>query len=128
MRNRSVRASDADRERVAGKLRDHAVAGRLTTEELDERSGRAFTARTLSELDGLLIDLPREGRRGPPPARAALLLLAEGVLWVLVGITIVTIAILWTLAWAGTRLARLAAAAAARSLDSGRAPALPRGS
>jgi hypothetical protein len=120
VRNGSVRASDADRERVAGSLRDHAVAGRLTTEELDERGGRAFAARTLGELDTLLADLPRERRSGSAPAKAAALLLAEGVLWVLVGVIIVTIAILWALAWAGARLARLAAAAVARSLESRR--------
>jgi Flp pilus assembly protein TadB len=110
MRNGSVRASDADRESVAGRLRDHAVAGRLTPEELDERSGEAFAARTLGELDTLLADLPRDGRRGPAPAKAAMLLLAEGVLCVLVGVIIVTIAILWVLVRAGVQLARLAAA------------------
>jgi hypothetical protein len=108
-------------------LRDHAVAGRLTPDELDERSGRAFGAHTLGELDALLADLPRESRSGAAPARAAALLFAEGVLWVLVGVIVVTIAILWALAWTGARLARLAAVAAARSLDSGRAPAIRRG-
>lgn len=123
MRNRSIRASDADRERVARILRDHAVVGRLTTEELDERTGRAFGARTLGELDALLSDLPRESRHSAP-ARTVLMLLAEGVLWVLVGVVIVTIAILWALAWTG---ARLAAAVAARALESRRAPALRAG-
>lgn len=33
----SVRASDADRERIATGLRDHAAEGRLTPEELEER-------------------------------------------------------------------------------------------
>ena len=124
VRNESVRASDADRERVADRLRDHTVAGRLTTEELDERSGRAFAARTRDQLDALLADLPRDLQRGPAPAKAAALLLAEGILWVVVGVIIVTIAILWALALAVARLARLAAAAAARSLGSGGAPAL----
>jgi hypothetical protein len=124
VRDRSIRASDADRERVARILRDHAVVGRLTTEDLDERTGRAFGARTLRELDALLSDLPRERRHGPVPATAVLMLLAEGVLWVLVGVVIVTIAILWALAWAG---ARLAAAVAARALDARRAPALRAG-
>jgi Domain of unknown function (DUF1707) len=121
VRNRPARASDPDRERVAEKLRDHAVAGRLTMAELDERSGQAFTARTLDQLDVLLADLPRQGGRGPTSARDVLLLLAQGILWVLVGVLMVTIAILWALAWAATRLAT---AAAARSLDSGRTPAL----
>jgi Domain of unknown function (DUF1707) len=120
----SIRASDADRERVARILRGHAVAGRLTLEELDERTGRALGARTLGELDALQSDLPRERRRGRAPATAAALLLAETVLWVLIGVVIVTIAILWALAWTG---ARLAAAVAARVLDSRRAPALRAG-
>jgi len=128
MNDRSLRASDADRERVAVSLRDHAVAGRLTTEELDARTGRALVARTRGELAALLADLPREHRRGPTPARAVALLLAQGALYVVVGLVIVTIAILWALAWVGARLARAAAAAVARSLDSGGTPAIRRGS
>ena len=128
MHERSLRASDADRDRVAVSLRDHAVAGRLTTDELDARTGRAFAARTLGELDALLADLPRERRRGPITARAVALLLAEGALYMVVGLIIVTIAILWALAWAGARLARAAAAAVARSLDSTGTPAIRRGS
>ena len=124
---RSLRASDADRERVAVSLRDHAVAGRLTTEELDARTGRAFAARTRGDLDALLADLPRERRQGSTPARAVALLLGEGALYVLVGLIIVTIAILWALAWATARLARAAAAAVARSLDSAGTPAIRRG-
>lgn len=124
MRNRSIRASDADREAVAGLLQDHAVAGRLTTDELAERVGRALVARTRGELDALVADLPRASRREPAAARTVLLLMAEGVLWVLVGLLIVTIAILCAVAWTGARLA----AAAARSLNSGHAPALRGGS
>jgi hypothetical protein len=124
VRNRSIRASDADREGVARILRDHAVVGRLTPEELDERAGRALRARTLGELDVLLSDLPRERRHHPAPASAVLMLLAEGVIWVFVGVVIVTIAILWGLAWTG---ARLAAAIGARALDSRRAGALRAG-
>lgn len=126
MRHGSIRASDADREFVAGRLSDHAAAGRLTTEELDERSGQAFAARTLGELDTLLADLPRERRRGAASPQAIALLFAEGLVWVLVGVIVVTIAILWAVAWAGARAARFAAAAAARSLDSKRRPACQR--
>jgi Domain of unknown function (DUF1707) len=122
--NRSIRASDAERDAVAGVLKDHAVAGRLTTEELAERSGRAYGARTRGELDALVADLPYAGQDKPAPARVVLLLLAEGALCLLVGLIIVTIAILWAVAWTGARLA----AAAARSLNSGRAPALRGGS
>lgn len=119
-----MRASDEDRERVALVLQGQAVAGRLTTEELDERIGRAFGARTLRELDTLLSDLPRERRHAPASARTVLTLLFEGVLWTLVGVVIVTIAILLAIAWAGSRLV---AAVAARSLVTRRVRALRAG-
>ena len=51
--------SDADRERVAERLRIAAGEGRLTPAELEERLERAFTARTDAELDPLVADLPR---------------------------------------------------------------------
>jgi hypothetical protein len=54
----SLRASDADRERVAALLRDHATVGRLSFDELDERLERAYAARTYGELGLLLVDLP----------------------------------------------------------------------
>ena len=45
-----LRCSDADRERVAELLRGHAAVGRLTVEELAERSERAYTATRRSTL------------------------------------------------------------------------------
>ena len=65
-----LRASDADRERAVGRLREHSLAGRLTVEELDERSAAAFAATTVGELDALLADLPRERAPAAPPAGA----------------------------------------------------------
>ena len=53
-----IRASDADRDRVAALLREHHAAGRLTAEEFHDRMDRALEARTLGELDELLTDLP----------------------------------------------------------------------
>ena len=53
-----IRASDADRDRVASLLREHHAAGRLTAEEFHERMDRALEAKTLGELDELLADLP----------------------------------------------------------------------
>lgn len=53
-----LRASDADRERLAGELRDHAVAGRIDTDELEARLQAAYAARTLGNLDALRRDLP----------------------------------------------------------------------
>jgi Domain of unknown function (DUF1707) len=54
----AIRASDADREAVAEALRRHCAEGRLTVEELEERVGVAYTARTERELARLLRDLP----------------------------------------------------------------------
>jgi Domain of unknown function (DUF1707) len=53
-----MRASDADRDRTASLLREHHAAGRLTAEEFSDRLDRAFAARTVGEIDGLLKDLP----------------------------------------------------------------------
>jgi hypothetical protein len=74
-RRASLRASDADRERFVEALRQHHADGRLTTEELTERTGRAYTARTLGDLDALATDLPPIGPaaatgQAVPPARA----------------------------------------------------------
>jgi Domain of unknown function (DUF1707)/2TM domain len=53
-----LRASDADRERFVEALRQHHVDGRLTVEELEERTEGAYAARTLGDLDALATDLP----------------------------------------------------------------------
>jgi Domain of unknown function (DUF1707) len=63
-----LRASDADREAAVESLRHHALAGRLTVEELDERVEKAYTAKMLSELAALLADLPRLAVRPRRPA------------------------------------------------------------
>jgi len=62
----ALRASDAERERTATLLRDHAVAGRLTPEELDERLDAAYAARTVGELTALARDLPATAEPGTP--------------------------------------------------------------
>lgn len=54
----ALRAGDADRERVVGQLRRHHLDGRLDGDELEERLGRAYAARTLGDLAGLVGDLP----------------------------------------------------------------------
>ncbi len=53
-----IRASDADRDRVAATLREHHAAGRLTMEEFQERLDHAYAARTLGDLDAIMADLP----------------------------------------------------------------------
>jgi hypothetical protein len=54
---RDLRASDADRERVVALLTQAASDGRLTPDEHAERTGRAYSARTLGELVELTADL-----------------------------------------------------------------------
>lgn len=51
------RIGDADREQAVAELRRATEEGRLTAEELDERTGRARVARTTGELAALLGDL-----------------------------------------------------------------------
>jgi hypothetical protein len=53
-----MRACDADRERTADLLRTAFVEGRLSQEELDERLGRVYTARTYGDLAAQTADLP----------------------------------------------------------------------
>jgi Domain of unknown function (DUF1707) len=53
-----LRVSDADRDRAVHELSEAFKAGRLTPDEFSERSGEALSARTGSELTGLLTDLP----------------------------------------------------------------------
>lgn len=65
----AIRASDSDREQVAERLRQAAVEGRLTTDELEERLGAASAARTYGELDPLVADLPVTRSPNPPRAR-----------------------------------------------------------
>jgi hypothetical protein len=66
----ALRASDAERERTATLLRDHAAAGRLTPEELGERLDVAYAARTVGELDALTHDLPQASAPHAPRPRA----------------------------------------------------------
>ncbi len=54
----TLRVADADRERLAGDLREHMVAGRLSQEELEERLDLAYKAKTQADLDALRADLP----------------------------------------------------------------------
>ncbi len=68
-----LRASDAERDAVVTELSEHLKDGRLQTDEFDERVGRAVSARTRGDLDGLLNDLPRPVPPPPPaPSRARL--------------------------------------------------------
>jgi Domain of unknown function (DUF1707)/Cell wall-active antibiotics response 4TMS YvqF len=57
------RASDAEREQAVVRLRDASAEGRLTFEELAERSALAYRATTGADLGRITADLPA----APPP-------------------------------------------------------------
>lgn len=65
-----MRASDAERERIAEALRVAVAEGRLTMEEFDERLDAAYRARTHAELEPLVRDLPVPGRSAADPVPA----------------------------------------------------------
>src|ERR1700678_3112235 len=68
-----LRASDADRERVAETLRAAAGDGRLTMDELDERLDAVYAAKTYAELVPITHDLPDHSGAAsvPAPSRRA---------------------------------------------------------
>jgi Domain of unknown function (DUF1707) len=70
-----MRISDADREQVTARLREHYAEGRLTSEELDERITAALNAKTFGDLRRVMADLPEPapagaGAGGPMPGWA----------------------------------------------------------
>lgn len=95
-RRAALRASDSDREHFADRLRHAAGEGRLVAEELEERLGAVFSARTYGELDAVVADLPAERTPGhglPVWARAGLVLSAAlAVLAVLAAVAFVVLA------------------------------------
>ncbi|MEV0244169.1 DUF1707 domain-containing protein [Streptomyces sp. NPDC050674] len=60
-----LRASDADRERVAEILRDAVAEGRLDMAEFEERLDATYRARTYGELEPITRDLPAAGVTAP---------------------------------------------------------------
>jgi hypothetical protein len=58
IRNERIRVSDADREQVTARLREHFAEGRLTRDELDERVTAALNAKTVGDLRRVMVDLP----------------------------------------------------------------------
>ncbi|MEU9458124.1 DUF1707 domain-containing protein [Streptomyces sp. NPDC048312] len=56
-----IRASDADRDRIADILREAMAEGRLTAEEHAERVDAVYRAKTVGELEPLVRDLPAPG-------------------------------------------------------------------
>jgi Domain of unknown function (DUF1707) len=54
-----LRIGDAERDAAAADLGEHYVAGRLTLDELHERLGAVFDAKTYGQLSRIMADLPR---------------------------------------------------------------------
>lgn len=69
-----MRASDADRERVAQVLHQAMGDGRITMQELEERLDTVYSAKTLADLEPIVADLPvaeRTSALQPATGRAA---------------------------------------------------------
>ena len=91
-----LRASDADREATAERLRTAALEGRLDAAELDERMSAAYAARWCYELSQLTadvtpppaaptptaVDRPTFVRSSPPTNGLAIASLVVGCLWI----------------------------------------------
>ena len=65
-----LRAGHADRAQVIDTLKDAFTQGRLTSDELEARTGQALAARTYAELDVVTADIPGAPRLDAPPALA----------------------------------------------------------
>lgn len=66
-----LRASDADRERVATVLRQATAEGRLDLAELDERLALVYAAKTYADLEPLTRDLPGSAVASAPSRQVA---------------------------------------------------------
>ncbi|MDQ0959432.1 hypothetical protein QFZ66_003310 [Streptomyces sp. B4I13] len=65
-----LRASDADRDRIADMLREALAEGRLTADEHAERVEGVLAAKTVGELQAFVRDLPAAHERRAAPAVA----------------------------------------------------------
>ncbi|MBO1337711.1 DUF1707 domain-containing protein [Streptomyces sp. VRA16 Mangrove soil] len=75
-----LRASDADREQVAERLRDAMAEGRLDMDEFNERLEETYKARTYRDLAPLTRDLPGAGAPAPAPVAPTPVNLVKGPL------------------------------------------------
>ena len=97
-RRATLKASDADREQIAERLRKATAEGRLLAEELEERLEATFAARTYGELDAVVVDLPgvtvrrQERPRSPvltPVHVVALFLLAPVIISLMLAVAVI---------------------------------------
>jgi len=106
----ALRASDAERQRVADRLREACLEGRLDADELDERLAVAYGARTRPELAALLDDLPAPAPAGavalPAPSARTWARTRTVVLWLLATlVALLTVAALVLPTWTWVVLA-----------------------
>ena len=100
-----MRVSDAERQAVADRLAEHFSSGRLDQAEFDERVGRAMSAKTRADLDGLFDDLPETGApaateptAGQPRRRTSHPILLAALI---VFVAIAAAHVVWPLLWIG---------------------------
>jgi hypothetical protein len=117
-RRSSIRASDADRESVAERLREAAGEGRILAHELEDRLAKALRAQTYGDLDAVVDDLlgvpaKRRGSRGRELARShpigAVALLTAVALSVMIVTVMLAIVFVWFMTWGVWLLVVLAA-------------------
>jgi len=103
-----MRVSDAERQAVADRLAEHFSSGRLDQPEFDERVGRAMSAKTRADLNGLFDDLPETGAPAateptgqPIRRRRHPILLAALIVFV----AIAAAHVVWPLLWIGSLVA-----------------------
>lgn len=62
----ALRISDSDRDQISGVLSQHAAEGRLTMDELDQRIGVLYAAKTRAQAAAVVADLPALPAARPP--------------------------------------------------------------
>jgi hypothetical protein len=83
----NMRVSDAERTQMADELSKHYADGRLDEAEFKVRLDKAMSAKTRSDLSGLLVDLPTLHAAPPRPRH----MVARRVWWALSAIAIVAL-------------------------------------
>lgn len=86
-----VRIGDKERDAAARELAEHYTAGRLESGEFESRLELANRAKTQTELDALMRDLPgrpgRDSRHGRPLPRLPLVFVIAAIAVVAVAVT-----------------------------------------
>jgi len=93
-----LRIGDSERDTAMEQLREHFAAGRLTLDELTERIDGVLAAKTQSQIDALMMDLPRPrrspvraARPGPDASDTARYLVAMLVLFALAALVLLAV-------------------------------------